>query len=417
MTTQGNLLSSVKRSLEQYRAYRVARDIKHRIHGLLNDDPTTKVVSLRPGGPANGHVLLSHLIEPFLLKQGAPVPSSHTVHWEVLQVANTFLGFGYGVDVISFRNRTFIPKRPYSHFIDTRFNFERLAGLLNEDCVKILYGEIPDISFYNAAESRRLLGVQQRKGVTLQARRWQTPSRAAELADYIMLHGNDFTVDTFRNINKPIYRLPTSVVSMHPWSDEKDFEACRKRFLWFGSGGLVLKGLDLVLDAFADMPDYHLTICGPVERERDFEQAYGKLLYETPNIQTVGWVDTAGDKFREITRSCVGLVFPSGAEGQAGSVVACLHAGLIPIVSYESGVDVHDFGTILKTSSIDEIQTAVRLIGSLPGQQLEAKARMAWEYACTRHTRERYAEELRTIIATILAAHGKEESRGGIREL
>ena len=75
----------------------------------------------------------------------------------------------------------------------------------------------------------------------------------------------------------------------YPWPEAKDFEACRTRFLWLGSRGMVFKGLDLVLDAFVQMPEYHLTVCGPVAKEKDFEQVYYQELYHTSNIHTYGW--------------------------------------------------------------------------------------------------------------------------------
>ncbi len=40
--------------------------------------------------------------------------------------------------------------------------------------------------------------------------------------------------------------------------------------MWFGSGGMIHKGLDLVLEVFARMQEYHLHICGPVHHEEDF---------------------------------------------------------------------------------------------------------------------------------------------------
>jgi hypothetical protein len=48
---------------------------------------------------------------------------------------------------------------------------------------------------------------------------------------------------------------------------------------------MVHKGLDLVLEAFADMPEYHLTVCGPIQKEQDFERAYYRELYQVPNIR------------------------------------------------------------------------------------------------------------------------------------
>jgi glycosyltransferase involved in cell wall biosynthesis len=186
--------------------------------------------------------------------------------------------------------------------------------------------------------------------------------------------------------------------------EEKDFEACRRRFLWLSSGGLVHKGLDLVLDVFAEMPDCHLTVCAPIDAEPDFQAAYYKKLYQTPNIRTLGWVDTASARFAEIVGGCIALVFPSCSEGQSGSVVTCLHAGLIPIISYECGVDVGEFGWILKECSINEIKTSLGEISSLSGGELKRRARQAWEHARANHTREKFAWEYQKIISTIIAA-------------
>ncbi|MHC5721439.1 MAG: glycosyltransferase, partial [Nostoc sp.] len=102
---------------------------------------------------------------------------------------------------------------------------------------------------------------------------------------------------------------------VYPSPDEKDFEAVRKNFLWFGGSALVLKGLDLVLDAFAQMPEYHLTVCGPVSNDQEFEQAFYKELYETPNIHTYGWIDVSSPDFLKVTNNCLGLVYPSVSEG------------------------------------------------------------------------------------------------------
>src|SRR5207247_2455643 len=100
--------------------------------------------------------------------------------------------------------------------------------------------------------------------------------------------GNDFTMGTFKYAKKRLYPVPIIPIPIpYPWAEGKDFNECRRHYLWFGSGGFVRKGLDLVLDAFVEMPEYHLTVCGPIQQERQFEAAYHKELYETPNIHTV----------------------------------------------------------------------------------------------------------------------------------
>src|SRR5258708_20648663 len=177
------------------------------------------------------------------------------------------------------------------------------------------------------------------------------PKSAIEFAHCGTVLGNQFTLDTVRYAHKPLYPVPIIPCGCYGWPEGKDCDSCRNRFLWFGSGGVVRKGLDLVLEAFAEMPDYHLTVCGPVHADEDFEQAYHEELYDTPNIETIGWIDIDGPKFRDICMNSVAMIYPSSAEGQCGGVITCMHAGLIPVISYGSGVDGYDFGSILPDCS------------------------------------------------------------------
>ena len=400
-----NLLSRVGNTI-----YFVSKKVQARI----DYTKTLQVVSLKPKQPSKGNVLLSYRIEPFLLKPGQPMPNDHTWYWEVWQIAQTFLTLGYNVDVIQFHNDKFVPQKDYAFFIDIRHRMEALAPKLNKDCIKIFHVDIANMVFRNAAECNRLLELQRRKGITLKPQRFEVPNLGIEYADCAIVLGNDFTTDTFKYANKPMYRIPISSPSVYPYLDNKDFEAVRKRFLWFGGSALVLKGLDLVLDAFAQMPEYHLTICGPVSNDKEFEQAFYKELYETPNIHTYGWIDVSSPDFIEVTNNCLGLVYPSVSEGQSGAVISCLQAGLIPILSYESGVDVHDFGVIFDNLFVDEIKAKVRSISNLPVEDLKLMSRQAWEYARANHTKENFAQVYRNVVERIIEDHSQKKQTASI---
>jgi glycosyltransferase involved in cell wall biosynthesis len=403
------LISRVKSRVRQSELYFLLGNIGV---GLVNrvrevNNPKRRMVSLKPQKAPRGNVLLSMFIEPFLMRPEEVDRHFHVMYWKCLEMARTFLDLGYCVDAIDTFNYWFIPEKKYAVLIDERFNLERLAKLLNRDCVRIMYIDIGNTLFNSAAELNRLVAVQQRKKVTLRPRRFEWPNLAIEHADCAFGAVNEFSINTFRYANKPIYRLPNPTPVLCPWQEAKDFEACRHRFLWLGPRGLVHKGLDLVLEAFAEMPEYHLTVCaGPIEQEKDFERAYYKELYQTPNIRFVGFVDVQGPEFIEITRNCLGFVYASCSEAQSGSVVACLHAGLIPIIGYECDIDVGDFGRMLNDCSVGEIKNAVRTVSSLPVHELERMARSAWGYARANHTRERFTEEFRNFIVKILTHHG-----------
>lgn len=391
-------------------ALRFGIEIKRSVPDL----PNTQSVSLKPRGECRGIVLLSYVIAPFLLKEGEPLPVTHTNYGESLEIAGTFLRMGYSVDVINYRNRIFTPEKEYSFFVAARTNFARIAQLINRDCIKIAHLDTAHWLFNNCATYKRGLSVQQRRGMTVGGLRTVEFNLAIEHADCATVLGNRFTLGTYEYAGKPLYRAYVPAAALYPLPERKRYDRCRNSFLWLGSGGLVHKGLDLVLEAFSEMPEHHLYVCGPVKDERYFERAFSKELYGTPNIHTLEWVDIASPEFKAVLDTCIGIVYPSCSEGQAGSVVTCMQAGLIPIVSYESGIDVEDFGVILQESSVGAIKETVETVSRLSAEALRSRSRAAWEYARRHHTRERFAEAYRATIQQIMVRH--ENGRASYKE-
>lgn len=394
------LLYQTKTLLQRYPTfYGLARKIRDRLASPPGEDIRTKVVELKSEKPYRGDVLLSFINEPFFLtREEAGFYGQHSHYGTALDMADAFLDRGYNVDVIRWNNDEFLPQKDYAFFIDIRMNLSRIGPLLKSDCLKIMFIETAHWLFHMTAQYHRLLALQQRKGVTLPPRKTVDSNWGIEHADCAVINGNEFTIGTYRYAHKPIYRLPVVSPMVCPWPDKKDFHACQKHFLWLSSQGLVHKGLDLVLDAFAALPEYHLTVCGPIQNEKEFERAYYKELYQTHNIHTLGWVDASSPEFVKIANQCLGLIYPSCSEGAAGSVVTCMQAGLIPIVSYESGIDVDDFGVILQESAVEEIKDTIQRVSGFSTDRLQGMARRAWEVARATYTRERFAEEFRKVI-------------------
>jgi len=328
------------------------------------------------------------------------LPTYHANLWECREIVRTFLDLGFDVDVINFRNFLFTPKRPYDFLVDTRNNMQRLTSVLGDDCKKIHHIETSHMLFQNAAEFSRLLDLQQRRGIALQPRRVERRSnQIIEHADLAVLYGGEHSARTWAYAGKPLYQVPGTPVREFPSPATKDFDQIRKNFLWIGSGGLVLKGLDLTLEAFASMPDHHLTVCGPLDDEPDFKQAFHRELYETPNITTLGWVDLHTPSFEEVLRRTVGMVYPSASESLSGVTINGLHAGLIPIVTAECGVLFGpDIGTILPTASVGSIRRAVQEVSGQSTSRLEEMAASAWHFARATHTRQRFSVAYRAII-------------------
>lgn len=370
----------------------------------------SRVVSLAPpplaGQPASrpvGRALLSYILDPFLLPEGSPEPHSHTHFWESREIGRLLVAAGFELDVIHWTNRSFLPGRPYDLFIDVRLNLERLGPLLGPDCLKLMHIETAHCDFYNPAQRRRLAELAERRGFRLAPYKLLEPNGAIEHAHAATILGNRATQATYAHAGKPLWPVPISQPFLYPFPPAKDYLEARRRFLWFGSGGLLHKGLDRVLEVFAALPDLELTVLGPIDREPEFERAFARELYRTPNIHTHGWIDVASPEFLAIAHRHLALVYPSCSEGQNGGAVTCMHAGLIPLLSRESGIDLDaEYGVELVSSSLEEIRGRVLELAARPPADLEAMSRSAWEWVRAHHTREQFSRVYRSSVLEIL---------------
>lgn len=348
-----------------------------------------RVVTLEPSGAVRGRVLHSYVLEPFLLPDPSAIPYSHTHFWESWTIAETWRALGYRVDCVAWTNNEFVPAYDYEVIIDVRTNLERWAPL-QPAALKVLHIDTGHHSYNNPAQACRHRLLVERSGAgALQSHKMLPANRGIEVADCGTVLGNGFTQGTYAFAGKPLLYVPVSVPFVYDWPAAKDFDAVRRRFLWFGSGGLVHKGLDLVLEAFAGLPGFELTVCGPIRRERDFERTYFRELYQTPNIRVHGWVDVAPASFAPLADRHLGLLYPSCCEGGGASVLTCMHAGLIPLVNHEVSVDVDATnGVPLARVDVASLRDAVRALAERPASELTDLARGAWRQARAHHSQE-----------------------------
>ena len=396
-----------------YLRMRAERFVRKRIRKLRKTEQ--RVVSLDSKTDATrGRVLLSYILEPFLLPRGEDgqpdLPYSHTHFWETWTIADTWRRHGFAVDVVSWQNRTWMPEtQPHAGYdvvIDVRCNLDRWAAVLPEETLKIFHADTAHHSFHNAAQLKRVVALNQRRSASVAPHKLVEENRGPEHADFLVVLGNEFTQETFARFGKPIHHVPVSVPRTYPWLDDKDFDAARTRFSWFGSGGLVHKGLDLVLEAFAGLPDLHLTICGPIRGEADFEREYWTELYETPNIHLHGWIDVASDEFLDLARRTGGLIYPSCSEGGGSSVFTCMHAGIVPLINREVSVDLNPtYSVELTDLSVEGLRQTLQEFARRPAGELESMARSARSFAAGNHTKERFRERYDEVVTELIREH------------
>lgn len=334
---------------------------------------------------------ISYITWPFREGYDSPKARGHTNAFEVVAMAEAWRDRGFRVEVCDYDDSSYAPPTDCVVAIDLHSNLERWEHKLPAGCLKVLHATGCHWWIHNKAERDRIDALRQRRGVSLQPRRQVAPNRAAEIADEITILGNKHTIGTYAFAGKRITRIPISSAYEFHWPENKNFEEAKRRFLWLGSHGMVHKGLDLVLEAFAAAPELELTVCGRPEKEPDFFAAYERELTQLSNIHLRGWVDLGSPEFREIAATHGTIIYPSSCEGGGGAVIHCLHAGLLPACTPASSVDLGDFGVSVGGSTAEAVQRAAETISSMAGSEMEQRSRVSWEYVRNSHTRSMFA--------------------------
>ena len=177
-----------------------------------------------------------------------------------------------------------------------------------------------------------------------------------------------------------------------------------RNFFYFGGNGLITKGLDLVLEAFDGENEYFLEIGGP-EDEKDFWNFYKPLIHRNKNIHFNGFMDIHSSEFNQVCQKSAFVIFASSSEGIATSVLACQRAGLIPIVTYESGIDIEDFGFIIKRD-VKNIKETIKKLSAMDISEIKQRSIKAY-LASLKYSPDGFRNSFEKAIIDVLGLKGK----------
>jgi glycosyltransferase involved in cell wall biosynthesis len=310
------------------------------------------------------NVLISYITKPF--RKG--IDLSHTNSMESLEIAKVFRSLGYNVDIADYNYEGYLDYKKYSVIFGfgeplvNSFNFNETKNIK-----RVYYGTGMHVSIQNQNSAKRIEEVKDKTGVWIpESGRIVEKAWTQQTAnvDAMIVLGNEEVKKSYQKyFNKDIYLLAPSfckVLNYKTIIDHKNFTEAKKNYLWFGSSGLVHKGLDLLLEIFKTLPDLYLHVCGPLENEQVFNKTYYKELYNTANIHTYGFVKINSPLFKEILEKCAFIIFPTCSEGGSPSVLTvCGNGGLIPITTKEASIDVEGFGFLIADFRLSSVNKAI----------------------------------------------------------
>lgn len=314
--------------------------------------------------------ILLYRTMPFHLGTDHPVYNYHQSMIQSKLIAEALDHLGYIVDVANFHT-PLEPSVPYDLVISHN-GAEDHHKRAYRNAKKIYLATGTEHRTHNQRQQSRLNAFEARLGRHNVALQWDEENMPwVENADAIFCFGNEAVAETWRRrFGDPVLPFENTSLKTLPdlgrqWNEEK------KHFLFLGSAQQLAKGLDLLLEAFGQCPDLHLHVCGHFLKDPVFCEAYRKLLFETSNIHSHGWVDVTNQKFYKLAASCAFTISASCAEGSPGSITNCMRLGLIPLLSREAGVTEGNGVKILTDLSVPGIVASIRSHSTTGSDQLE----------------------------------------------
>jgi glycosyltransferase involved in cell wall biosynthesis len=353
--------------------------------------------------PTNGRALLSFLVPPLLPPPRWRDHVRFSLRGVAQEIPRALNELGYIVDIIHCTNVTWHPTRKYDLFVGH-------GGINYESISRSLPGSVTSIYFAtglywrenNLRLAKRIYNLTERRGCLLPGYRavQYDEEYANQTADGIICLGNHNAVQTFGKftrvigINNGIYPI-----QWNGWRD-RDHEEGRKHFLFFSGNGSVLKGLDLLIEAFAKT-DLHLHICQ--RPEADFLRIY-RGEFELPNIHLHGFIKMRSPEFEALAQQCNWVISATSTDGQPGAILECMGHGMVPILPDSANIDLGDWGIRLADCDVETIYQTIRAVSTMDPSQCRLKADKVVETTRDSYSADNFRVSFRQAVADIVAA-------------
>lgn len=344
---------------------------------------------------SNKRALVCYTISPFLYEQ-----ISHTNYRESIAVVNQLALRGYVVDVVHFTHIGTINYSRYDLILGFGEPFEN-SFLEEKSITRIHYLTGAYSQFQNRSEIERVIEANKKYGGSLRPRRlvkW-TWSQSLMMSDAVVVVGNEWTLSTYvPHTTAPLFAINVTALEGSGANLRPKRFGKPGKFIWFGSAGLVHKGLDLCLEFFRANPSYELHICGP--REHDFMTLFQAEL-SLPNIHYHGFITVGSPQYNSIVGECLFALLPTCSEGQATALLTVMADGLIPIATRNSGVDVSELGIPIDGLTSALVAEAISRALALSSGELQSMSDRVRSYVRDQHCIDSFEARLSRIFEDI----------------
>ena len=343
-------------------------------------------------------VAICYLTEPFFGKFYREIPPRNNI----INIAGVFLDLGYQIYVLDYKNG--YKKVNDDQKFDVIFGFgasffELTKNNIHSNTKKIFYyTELSEK--YNSELERRRKAELEAKGYvvrkkSLRSRIYYEDAHAAA-ADAILLTGAEYQLQHFKHFEIPKHAIqPSSILNSS--NTNVTLSSNRKNnFIWFGSNGGVLKGLDILIESFSRLPDNKLFLLGLSKSDRKTF-----LQNRCENIFDLGFHNVRSQRVKDIAEECKYVISTSFSEGSTTGVLTGMGYGCVPVISTFAGTNINsDTQAIL----IDEmtVDSVVSLVSQLNRENIvydhSAISAFALENYSAKSFKLRFMDKIQEII-------------------
>lgn len=333
---------------------------------------------------------------------------AHSNYQESHVISEIFRDIGFNIDVCN-NNKYFKGKfSDYDLVFGEGLPLYEACLIKNRSFKTIYYGtgshpfQCSAASIKRALEYRSVNSFFQLDSMRLVEQKWGI---AACLSDYIVAIVNEYNAQTYLNEScERVFSVnPTYISSLRfiePRSKLKESNG-KIGLLWFGSYGLLHKGLNIAVDLLRNDPRFDLHVAGYTNREQSFIDS----LDLPDNVHIHGFLDVNSEAFENIVNKCSFAILPSCSEGVATSLVTVGAFSGMPIISsFQCGLDSSEFIFNCDANDLPAFRVALDRIYGLTDEEYFAISKACAQYFRKNFSLDKYSKQMSRIIQRILNA-------------
>lgn len=351
-------------------------------------------------------MLIAYLSEPFFKKNDSRYMGAHQNRREALMMAEVLDEMGFSYRFSHFQKPGLNPKG-YDIVFGLEPVIDRCVGV-NPGALKIYYATGAYVEHQNRMVRARTDEFNRRTGASVPYYRLVPPHSSSENADAVIQIGSKFTIATYpEELRSKIITIRQACEKFRfpDFMRRKDESVSFDEYIWMGSKGSILKGLDIVLDYFMKAPGKRLHVLGPVDPE--VMSYYRPLTERCDNITFHGFHSLDSDEIESLALRSGFVIMPSASEGCPGAVVNMMKLGCIPIVSpYAAFDEIEEYGKLIDGFSWEDVREAVESLDKEGASALRERMRRCHEFANANWNDENFKADFRTALTTVLKQRG-----------